>query len=397
MVNAEGDFVVAVPDKASWEQYQAKAQASAAQEDVAASGSKELQELGLECPIDKRMFVDPMKTPCCGKTYCNDCIENALVNNDLVCPGCSTEGVLIDNLLPDEEVIAKIKAYERQKIDERKTNENIGSPKSPSATNKSDNVDSKPPAPSNPAKDGVQSTGMSKKRPADDDPQNDRKPPGPTPMQKAKSSSSTVPQQVSNGVNQSFIEQMNALAPATMPFLQSDAINFPVNMTMPPVVAMQPQIMNPINPMMMQQFGGMGMGMAIGMPSMNGMAFPQQWPGNNQTMYGGAIGGMMNGYQAHSEQQPQQQNWQSMNRAGGYGNMQQGTLAQHQQQQQFQQAYKLQNGGGGGVKPIGVFPNQQFSQPSANEEDNAYMRKPVNPHRHQGRQRKVRPTDYREL
>jgi len=32
-----------------------------------------------------------------------------------------------------------------------------------------------------------------------------------------------------------------------------------------------------------------------------------------------------------------------------------------------------------------------------NEEDNAYFRKPVNPHRHQGRQRRARPSDYREL
>jgi len=57
------------------------------------------------------------------------------------------------------------------------------------------------------------------------------------------------------------------------------------------------------------------------------------------------------------------------------------------------------NGAGVGV-PTGVFPNQQktvFSEPLPNEEDNAYFRKPVNPHRHQGRQRRARPSDYREL
>ncbi|KAK8081926.1 RING finger protein [Apiospora saccharicola] len=41
-------------------------------------------------------------------------------------------------------------------------------------------------------------------------------------------------------------------------------------------------------------------------------------------------------------------------------------------------------------------PNRpNFTQPS-NDED-AYFRKPVNPGRHQNRQRRNRPSDYREL
>jgi protein MPE1 len=59
-----------------------------------------------------------------------------------------------------------------------------------------------------------------------------------------------------------------------------------------------------------------------------------------------------------------------------------------------------QNGNGIPSGPAGSFPNQQktvFAEPLPNEEDNAYFRKPVNPHRHQGRQRRARPQDYREL
>jgi len=91
MVNADGEFVVAEPDKASWELFQAKTKSSAAAQKASASGDKELQERGLECPIDKRMFIDPMKTPCCGKTYCNECITNALIESDFTCPGCQTD------------------------------------------------------------------------------------------------------------------------------------------------------------------------------------------------------------------------------------------------------------------------------------------------------------------
>jgi len=74
MVNADGDFVIAQPDKASWELYQekAKASAAAAAEFATPESSKELQARGLECPIDKRMLLEPTKTPCCKKTYCND-------------------------------------------------------------------------------------------------------------------------------------------------------------------------------------------------------------------------------------------------------------------------------------------------------------------------------------
>ena len=44
MVNADGQYVVALNDEASWNKYQAKAQASAAQASAATSGSKELQD-----------------------------------------------------------------------------------------------------------------------------------------------------------------------------------------------------------------------------------------------------------------------------------------------------------------------------------------------------------------
>ncbi|EDN04171.1 conserved hypothetical protein [Histoplasma mississippiense (nom. inval.)] len=121
MVNADGDFVVAQPDKASWELYQekAKASAAAAAEFAAAEGNKEIQARGLQCPIDKRLLLEPTRTPCCKKTYCNDCITNALIESDFVCPNCSTEGVLIDNLTVDEEAMDKLKDYQKEKAEKQ--------------------------------------------------------------------------------------------------------------------------------------------------------------------------------------------------------------------------------------------------------------------------------------
>ncbi|CRK11798.1 hypothetical protein BN1723_019293, partial [Verticillium longisporum] len=115
MVNADGDFVVAEPDKAGWEQFQAKAKSSASAAKAIALGDKELQEKGLACSIDNKMFVEPMKTPCCQKTYCNDCITNALIESDFVCPNCNTDSVLIDDLKPDDEAVKNIDEYMKEK------------------------------------------------------------------------------------------------------------------------------------------------------------------------------------------------------------------------------------------------------------------------------------------
>lgn len=355
MVNAEGEFVVAVPDKASWEQYQAKAQASAALEDVAATGSKELENRGIQCPIDKRMFVDPMKTPCCGKTYCNECIENALINSDLVCPGCSTEGVLFDNLVLDEEMTAKIKAFEEEKKAPKITVEKAESPTPSKDGVKIEKSKSPSPTPSTASKT---STSGSKKRAAEDDLQNPRIPTGPAAMRKAEAQAGPLA-----GLDP-FVEQMNALANGQNPNMNMPMnMNMNMNMSFPAAASMGmvggfPGMMNPMmginmnmpqpmmNPMMMQRmmaYPPFGMN-GVGMSGMGGMGFPQQ---------------------------QQQQNWQ--------GGMNSNTGGWNQQTQ------------------LGSFPNQQFSQPSGNEDDNAYMRKPVNPHRHQGKQRKVRPMDFREL
>src|ERR1700760_1231448 len=114
MIDADGNRVRVKTDTASWEKEQARQKAAAAQKQAAEKENKELEERGLECPIDHRLFDVPMKTPCCSKTYCNQCIEDALVENDLVCPNCGKE-VLLDGLLPDTEMAKKIKAYRDEK------------------------------------------------------------------------------------------------------------------------------------------------------------------------------------------------------------------------------------------------------------------------------------------
>ncbi|KAK5628861.1 hypothetical protein RRF57_004576 [Xylaria bambusicola] len=148
MVNADGEFVIAEPDKASWEQFQAKTKSSAEAQKAASAEDKELEERGLLCSIDNRMFIDPMKTPCCEKTYCNDCITNALIESDFICPGCQTDGVLIDDLKSDDEASAKIveflKERETSKVKERSSSPPVVKSQPQSPGEKKETVQSAP-------------------------------------------------------------------------------------------------------------------------------------------------------------------------------------------------------------------------------------------------------------
>lgn len=372
MQDNDGRYVMPKPDKEAWDKFQEKTQAAAEKQKEVNAGDQMLRDRGLECPIDKRVFVAPVKTPCCGKTYCRDCIENALLDNDLVCPSCSTENIQIEALEADDETLNKVHAYENEKRADQKDRAASKSPKADNAsaagvaTPKEETAKSPKGGPEitiNGAESAASTPQSTKsnplKRPADSEPANGRSakiPKGPAAMQK-QTSQTPAPVAVPKNMEE-FAKQMNAMAQTmgggnpSMP-----AFNNPMmmpgmgGMGMPgmgmPGMGMPPMGMNPamMNPMMMQPGFGMG--------------FPNQ----QRNMYGGS--GMMPnaGYG--------QQGWQQGWNANGMS---------------------MQNG-------MGNFPNQMragTNTPNANDDD-AYFRKPVNPHRHQGRQRRQRSVDYREM
>lgn len=357
MVNADGDWVVAEPDAKTWERFQAKTRVTAAAQEAAVLGSKELQDRGLECSIDNRLFVEPTKTPCCGTTYCHDCITNALLENDLRCPKCSTDSILIDNLVPDEEMIAKIRDYDVEKngVDEAKakSRSRTGSPKSP--------TDIKNPGSTTPTSiaSSASSTNSGKKRAADTELPNERNAPG-----RAVDAPQNVIKQDSS--SQQAEAASNLLA---NPFV----LPMGMNMTMPNQMGFMggmPYDASIWGSFNMANSSFMGASAPTWDPSLN--FFPQQTP-----------------------------NLASMNFQNGIM-MANGNFGQQAQNGYMQQQIP-QNGFmniGVNNRSLGTFSNQQrntFSAPMVNEEDSAYFRKPVNPHRHQARRNTNRPTDYREI
>jgi protein MPE1 len=328
--------VIAEPDKASWEQFQAKANKSAAAQQEVDIGLKEIRDKGLACPIDKRLFVDPTKTPCCQKTYCNECITNALLDDGLQCPNCEKEGVLIDDLQPDTEMATRVREYEEEKAKQTKKETTVESPKeargSEDATSPDKTADqsigdtSKQEGGESKGDDdkGTPSDEGSKKRKADTELENDRKSPGP------KSDANEEPSSPQNAPK--FPPELDFMNQP--PFANGGAIPNLPNMNM-----------MPMNPMMFAQMMAMQGNMGWGAPNqMN----PQQ---------------QMGGMNAQGQQMGQHQ-----------PNAIQGVpTGPRAQRNTFQ---------GGGR-------NQG--------EDSAYFRQPVNPRRGRGGRNFQRPPDYREV
>ncbi|OKL55734.1 hypothetical protein UA08_09112 [Talaromyces atroroseus] len=385
MVNADGDFVIAQPDKASWELYQekAKASAAAAAEAAAAEGSKQLQARGLECPIDKRMFLEPTKTPCCNRTYCNDCITNALIESDFICPGCSTEGVLLDNLSVDDEAAAKIKAFEAEKAEEKREKEKQEEVKESVENDEPEPEDTsvKPAttttvAVSSPSIQSTTSASQNKKRTAEDEPEvdNSERPDSSTSFKKQKADDKEEDVQTQNATFES-----NNMA---------NMMPFPVNQQMPFTNSAFPQP-HGVMPMPFDNSfmaaGGMNMMNPMMMPMNN--AFQNQGFNNWNQMAANNFSFPVNGMFGDGAMMP----GNNFGQLNAFNPMQMGQTGAYMPPQS---GYQQQGMG------MNSFSNQQrnnYKAAGARDDDSPYFRQPVNPHRHQARQRRIRPSDYREL
>ncbi|PGH13787.1 hypothetical protein AJ80_06175 [Polytolypa hystricis UAMH7299] len=388
MVNADGDFVIAQPDKASWELYQekAKAAAAAAAESAAAESTKELQSRGLLCPVDRRMFIEPTKTPCCGKTYCNDCITNALIESDFVCPNCSTAGVLLDNLRADDDAAAQTKDFEIEKTRENLNNGGQGSsdekesmsvlPTISEANTQHPNTTDKP---SPLVKSSAEPTlSLPRKRSLGD---------------------ASIEGTVNGSVAPSMKKQKSQENESKITTADNSIANSVRTFVHPP--RQQPFVNTP-QPSY-NHFVGNGVhpnpGYAAGMNApMLQTPLPYSHPGDGWNQMGGINLNSHGGPYFNHFNDPMMGpgGYGPPNPMGGHGlggvgfamgfNEPPANVIQHQQFQQNP-----------GMRP---FSNQQrttFGGPFSKEEDNAYLRQPVNPYRHQARQKRTRPSDYREL
>ncbi|KLO19113.1 DWNN-domain-containing protein [Schizopora paradoxa] len=105
MITPEGGFVVAQPDAAAWQKQRSKG--------ISAVDVRERppNDPALACPIDKKLFKDAVKTPCCGTSYCEECINAHLLDNDFICPNCSKKIPSLDKLVMDKPMRTRVGDY----------------------------------------------------------------------------------------------------------------------------------------------------------------------------------------------------------------------------------------------------------------------------------------------
>ena len=56
----------------------------------------------LQCPICHKLFKDASLVPCCGTSFCDNCIRDKLIEGGFRCPHCATENVTPDMLGPNK-------------------------------------------------------------------------------------------------------------------------------------------------------------------------------------------------------------------------------------------------------------------------------------------------------
>ena len=56
----------------------------------------------LLCSICEELMKDAVIIPCCGESYCYECIQDHLCENEFTCPSCKKENISPDDLAPNK-------------------------------------------------------------------------------------------------------------------------------------------------------------------------------------------------------------------------------------------------------------------------------------------------------
>ncbi|CAO0793778.1 unnamed protein product [Mucor circinelloides] len=120
MVTPKGDIVVAQADSSSWDKHVAKAATTIG---LGVSSAGDLMDWydsipvpkHLQCPICNGILREATVTPCCGASFCDECIRVHLMENDFACQDCQqTIQNGLDGLIPNLNVRECVDNYVRK-------------------------------------------------------------------------------------------------------------------------------------------------------------------------------------------------------------------------------------------------------------------------------------------
>ncbi|KAI8335801.1 DWNN domain-containing protein [Chlamydoabsidia padenii] len=115
MVTPKGDIVVAQADSSTWDQHMAKAVTALGGGDILDWYDSIPAPDYAQCPLCQGLMREATITPCCGASFCDECIRGHLLENDFRCFDCQEpihQG--LDGLIPNNEVRLWIDRYVRR-------------------------------------------------------------------------------------------------------------------------------------------------------------------------------------------------------------------------------------------------------------------------------------------
>lgn len=74
----------------------------------------------LTCPVCSKLLRDATLTPCCNTSFCDECVTNALLDNDMLCPECETRVKSLEKLKPDDDRRDRCKKYVEETLEASK-------------------------------------------------------------------------------------------------------------------------------------------------------------------------------------------------------------------------------------------------------------------------------------
>lgn len=120
MVTADGTYVVAQVDSATWEKERATGVKVLSKSDVYQSVPSDST---LACPLCSKLLRNPVQTPCCSTKFCEECIQTHLLEHDFSCAECDKRIADLGNLKRDDETRRKVETYVEEAV--KKSEEEI--------------------------------------------------------------------------------------------------------------------------------------------------------------------------------------------------------------------------------------------------------------------------------
>lgn len=117
MITADGTYVVAQVDNKTWEnaRHQVK---PLSRSDVFQSVPS---DSSLACPLCSKLLRSAVQTPCCSTRYCEECVQNHLLEHDFTCAECEKRIADLAKLERDEETRKRVDKYVDEAVEKSET------------------------------------------------------------------------------------------------------------------------------------------------------------------------------------------------------------------------------------------------------------------------------------